>query len=195
MFYKREGERRVLDRLIEMILERSFQIRDHPPFKLTSGKLSKYYINCKTVTLSPEGKHLIGNIFFDKIHEIHNVRIDAVGGLITGACPIVDAISMVSYEKGRPIKAFYVREERKGHGTGRKVEGDIHKGDRVIIVDDVITTGRSTIKAIEDAKEENLEVLGAIVLVDREEGGREEIEKHAPYCRSIVKMSCLKQKS
>jgi len=171
MFYKREGERRVLDRLIEMILERSFQIRDHPPFKLTSGKLSKYYINCKTVTLSPEGKHLIGNIFFDKIHEI------------------------VSYEKGRPIKAFYVREERKGHGTGRKVEGDIHKGDRVIIVDDVITTGRSTIKAIEDAKEENLEVLGAIVLVDREEGGREEIEKHAPYCRSIVKMSCLKQKS
>jgi len=184
----------MLERLIEMILEKSFQVRDNPPFKLASGKLSKYYVNCKPTTLSPEGMHLIGKLILDKIREKHGTAVDAVGGLITGACPIVSAVAMVSYDKGNPINAFYVRDERKGHGTKRKVEGDIHKGDKVIIVDDVITTGDSTIKAINGANEEGLEVVGVIVLVDREDGGKVKIEENAPYCESIIEMSCLKEK-
>jgi len=181
----------MLEKLIEMILEKSFQVSESPTFKLASGKLSKYYINCKPTTLNPEGMYLIGNIIFDKIRDI---KIDAIGGISLGANPIADAVSMISYQKGKFIKPFYVREKIKDHGIVNKIEGDICKGDRVIIVDDVITTGSSTIKAIECAREEGLEVVKVIFLVDREEGGKKKILDHVGECDSIIKMSHLLEK-
>lgn len=181
----------MLEKLIEMILKKSFQVSDSPTFKLASGKLSKYYINCKPTTLNPEGMHLIGNIIVDKISDI---KIDAIGGPSSGANPIADAVSMISYQKGKLIKPFYVREKVKDHGIVNKIEGDICKGDRAIIVEDVITTGASILKAIKCAREEGLEVVGVIVLVDREEGGKEEILEQVDKFDSIIKMSDLLKK-
>jgi orotate phosphoribosyltransferase len=103
----------MLERLIEMILEKSFQLSDSPTFKLASGKLSNYYINCKPTTLNPEAMNLIGTIIFDKIK---SANIDAIGGLSFGADPIANSVAIISYQKGTPIKSFSVRERTKDHG-------------------------------------------------------------------------------
>lgn len=181
----------MLEKLIEMILEKSLKVSDSPTFKLASGKLSKYYINCRTTTLNPEGMYLIGNIIFDRIHEI---KIDAIGGPSLGANPIADAVSMISYQKGKSIKPFYVREKVKDHGIVNKIEGNIYRGDKALIVEDVITTGSSTVKAIKCAREEGLEVVKVIVLVDREEGGKEKILEYVRDFESLTTMSCLMEK-
>ena len=178
----------MLQRLKEMILEEAFKVSDQATFKLASGKLSRYYVNCRVVTLNPEGMILIGNLIFDRIGDS---GVTAIGGPSLGANPIADAVSMISYQKGRVIKPFYVREKAKDHGVVKKIEGNISRDDRVIIVDDVITTGGSTIRAIECARGEGLEVVKVIVLVDREEGGREAIEQHVKDCESLITMSDL----
>jgi orotate phosphoribosyltransferase len=181
-------EEDMLERLKEMILEEAFKVSDKATFKLASGKLSRYYVNCRIVTLNPEGMVLIGNLIFDKICDS---AINAIGGPSLGANPIADAVAMISYQKGKVIKPFYVRERVKDHGVVKKIEGNILKGDRVVIVDDVITTGRSTIRAIECAQEERLVVVKVIALVDREEGGREAIEQCVTGCESLITMSDL----
>jgi orotate phosphoribosyltransferase len=181
-------EEDMLERLKEMILEEAFKVSDKATFKLASGKLSRYYVNCRIVTLNPEGMVLIGNLIFDKICDS---AINAIGGPSLGANPIADAVAMISYQKGKVIKPFYVRERVKDHGVVKKIEGNILKGDRVVIVDDVITTGRSTIRAIECAQEEGLVVVKVIALVDREEGGREAIEQCVTGCESLITMSDL----
>ena len=173
----------MLERLKEMILEKSFKYSDNPIFPLASGRFSNYYIDCKPTTLDPEGKFLIGNLIFERIGDI---KIDAIGGLSKGADPIADAVSLISFLKKKPIKAFFVRKEKKDHGTRNKIEGDVHKGDRVIILDDVITTGASTIEAIGSVREEGLEVVKVIVLVDRQEGGEENIRKEVEHFESII---------
>jgi len=173
----------MLDRLIEMILEKSFKLSDRPIFKLASGKLSNYYINCKPTTLDPEGMNLIGNIIFDKIKD---ENIDVIGGLSFGADPIANAVALISYQKGKPVKSFSVRESIKDHGIIKKIEGDVKKGNRTVIIDDVITTGASTIKAITSVKDAGLDVVKVIALVDREEGGKEEILKHIKDFESII---------
>ena len=173
----------MLDRLIEMILEKSFKLSDRPIFKLASGKLSNYYINCKPTTLDPEGMNLIGNIIFDKIKD---ENIDVIGGLSFGADPIANAVALISYQKGKPVKSFSVRESIKDHGIIKKIEGDVKKGNRAVIIDDVITTGASTIKAITSVKDAGLDVVKVIALVDREEGGKEEILKHIKDFESII---------
>ena len=173
----------MLERLIELILKKSFRYSDKPVFKLVSGRTSNYYIDCKPTTLDPEGKYLIGNIIFNKICDI---EIDAIGGLSIGADPIADAVSLISYIKEKPIKAFYVREKTKDHGIIKKIEGDVHKGERVIILEDVVTTGSSTIKAINRAREEGLEIVKVLALVDREEGGKEKILEHAKHFECIL---------
>jgi len=178
----------MLPRLKEMILEDAFKVSDKPAFKLASGKLSRYYVNCRIVTLNPEGMILIGNLIFDKIG---NSDVAAIGGPSLGANPIADAVSMISYQKGKVIKPFYVREKVKDHGVVKKIEGNVLTGDRVIIVDDVITTGGSTIRAIECARNEGLEVVKVIALVDREEGGREAIESYVADYESLLTMSAL----
>jgi orotate phosphoribosyltransferase len=162
------------ERLAEIILEKSFQYREDPPFKLTSGKTSNYYFNCKTTTLDPEGMNLIGNILFEMLRD---TEVTAAGGLTLGADPIANALSLVSYQRGKPIKSFIVRKDVKDHGTKSAIEGNVTTGERVVIIDDVITTGGSTVTAIEIVTKAGMVVDRVIVLVDREEGGKENIER------------------
>lgn len=162
-------------RLAQMIVERTFRYSDDPPFTLASGKQSNFYFNCKPTTLDPEGMNLIGNIIFDMLEDS---QISAVGGLTLGADPMANAVSIISYQRNRPIKAFIVRKDLKGHGTRSAIEGNVEKGEQVAILDDVITTGQSTLIAIERAREAGLIVDRVIALIDREEEqGRENIEK------------------
>lgn len=164
------------NRLIEIIRERSFQYSNEAKFKLSSGASSHFYFNMKKTTHSPEGMHLVGELVFNKIKKL-GLRTKAIGGLTMGADPIAVATAMHSYTVKEPISSFVVRKERKAHGLGLQIEGDIKKGDHVIIVDDVVTTGASTIKAIEAAKEYGLIIDAVIILVDRcEQNGRESIE-------------------
>ena len=160
------------ERLIRIILERSFKYSDNPPFKLVSGRTSNYYFNCKPTTLDPEGMNLIGELVFAMLADSD---VTAAGGLTLGADPIANALSVISFQKGRPIKSFIVRKDVKDHGTKNAVEGNVKPGERVAIIDDVITTGGSTITAIERAREAGLVIDRVIALIDREEGGRENI--------------------
>jgi len=161
------------DRLVRLIHDMAFKYSEEPIFKLVSGRLSNYYFNCKTVTLHPEGMYLIGNILFDMIRD-SGAR--GIGGLTLGADPIADAVAYTSYVKNSPIEAFVIRKTAKAHGTMQWIEGNITTGDKVAIVDDVITTGKSTIEAITKAKEGGLDIVKVIALVDRQEGGKENIE-------------------
>ena len=162
------------NRLTELIIEKAFKYSEEPIFRLVSGRMSNYYFNCKAVTLHPEGAYLIGNIIFDLMKDL---QVKGIGGLTLGADPIAYAVAYTSYLKGKPIEAFVVRKTSKSHGTMQWIEGNIKKGDRVVIVDDVITTGKSTIEAITRAKEAGLEILKVIALIDRQEGGREAVEE------------------
>ncbi len=173
-------------RLAEIILEKSFQYRDNPPFTLASGKTSNYYFNCKTTTMDPEGMYLIGNILFDMLGD---ADISAAGGLTLGADPIANALSLISYQKNKPIKSFVVRKDVKDHGTKKAVEGNVTTGERVVIIDDVITTGGSTITAIEIAREAGLVIDRVIALIDREEGGRENIKKYVDRIDAVLTRS------
>ena len=169
-------------RLLEILLEKSFQYSEKPIFKLASGKTSNYYINCKGTTLDAEAMNLIGHIFYNKIKTL---RVNAIGGLTQGADPIAVATAMISGIIDDPINAFVVRKKAKEHGLKKVIEGDIHEGDKVVIVDDVITTGQSTIEAIENAKKEKLNIIKVIVLIDRQEGGRENIERQGVPFESV----------
>jgi orotate phosphoribosyltransferase len=172
-------------RLAEIILERSFRYSEEP-FTLSSGLKSNFYFDCKKTTLDPEGMNLIGNIVFDMLKDS---AIVAVGGLSLGADPIANAIALISYQRGRPIKPFIVRKDAKGHGTKSRIEGNVRPGDKVAILDDVVTTGASTITALEAAKEAGLDVDRVIVLVDREEGGAENILKYVKRLDPVFKRS------
>lgn len=170
-------------RLAEIIIQKSFKYRDNPPFTLASGRTSNYYFNCKPTTLDPEGMNLIGEILFSMIADS---EATASGGLTLGADPLANALSVISYQKGKPIKSFIVRKDVKDHGTKSAIEGDVRSGERVIILDDVITTGRSTITAIERAREAGLVVERVITLIDREEGGKENILKHVSAVGAVL---------
>ncbi len=169
-------------RLAEMILTKSFRYSDNPPFTLASGRKSNYYFNCKPTTLDPEGMYLIGNVIFEMLE---GSGATAVGGLTLGADPIANAVSVISYQRGRPFKSFIVRKDVKEHGTRSAIEGNVNSGEHVIVLDDVITTGGSTVQAIEKAREAGLIVDGVIALIDRQEGGRENIEKIVPDVKSV----------
>jgi orotate phosphoribosyltransferase len=171
------------ERLGEIIIERSFKYSEDPPFTLASGKKSNYYFNCKPTTLDPEGMNLIGAIVFDMLKD---TDITATGGLTLGADPIANALSVISYQKGKPIKSFIVRKDIKDHGTKSAIEGNVRSGEKVAIIDDVITTGASTITAIEQARKEGLKVELVITLIDREEGGKENILQHVDNIKSIL---------
>jgi len=171
------------ERLAEIILERSFKYSDNPPFTLASGRQSNFYFNCKPTTLDPEGMNLIGEIIFDMIKD---AKVSAAGGLTLGADPIAAALAVISYQKGKPIKAFIVRKDVKDHGTKSAIEGSVAPGEKVVIIDDVITTGASTITAIEHALKAGLIIDRVITLIDREEGGRENILQHADLVQSVL---------
>jgi orotate phosphoribosyltransferase len=160
------------ERLIKLLAERSTK---RGQFTLASGKQSEYYIDARLTTMSPEGLSLIGHLALSKLIE-SNWTIDAIGGLTLGADPISYAISFASAGTSHPLRAFTVRKEAKGHGTGRTIEGPFKRGDQVAVIEDVITTGGSALRAIQSVRAEGGSVAGVLALVDREEGGRQAIE-------------------
>ncbi len=173
-------------RLISLILSRSFKFTKKPSFKLASGKKSNFYFNCKPTTLNPEGMFLIGNLLNRLIRAEKTWKVKAVGGLTLGADPVAGAIAYTSYIEGKDLEAFIVRKEPKKHGTMQWIEGNVKRGDRVLIVEDVITTGGSTIKAVKRARQAGLKVMGVVVLIDRQEGGREAIEAMGLPVRALL---------
>jgi orotate phosphoribosyltransferase len=162
-------------RFVQILKATSFRSDPEPVFRLASGRLSKYYIDCKQALSYPEARHLIGELIRDRVK---GNQIDAVGGLEIGAYPIAASVSDAIYrETGASVRAFVVRKEPKSHGIRDLLAGDVRSGDRALIVDDVVTEGGSTLKAIEAARRAGLVVIRAIVLVDRDEaGGRANIE-------------------
>lgn len=165
-------------RLLALLAEHSYEQRE---VVLSSGKRSNFYIDCKQTTLMAEGHFLVGQLFFAMIQRLAP-EARAVGGLTMGADPLASATALVSFIAGRPLHAFYVRKEPKGHGTQQWLEG--HKGLRadlpVVILEDVVTTGASTLRAIERARQGGLQVVQVVALVDRDEGGRDAVEAEAP---------------
>ena len=160
------------DRLAAIIREESIRRGN---FTLASGKTSDYYLDCRRTTLHAEGAVLVGRVALEELDE-RGWRADAVGGLTLGADPISTAISITSQLEGRPMHAFLVRKAVKGHGTGQKIERCPPAGSRVVVVEDVVTSGGSLIQAVEASREAGLEVVGALTIVDRQEGGAEAIE-------------------
>ncbi len=170
-------------RVLALLSEKSFKYSDTPIFTLASGKTSCFYVNCKPVILSPEGMFLVGNLMFDAIKDSH---CTAIGGLTFGADPIAVATSFASHLKGHPVKAFSIRKEQKDHGVIKWIEGDVEPGEKVVIIDDVATSGGSTLKAVERAKDEGLDVIKVITLIDRQEGGMERIRRVVKDASAII---------
>ena len=170
------------ERLKQIIIELSYEKRN---VTLASGRQSDFYFDGKQTTLHPEGGYLTGKLFFEAIKDVEGV--EGVGGLTLGADPIATATSIASFLAGKPVPGFIIRKEPKGHGTGAWLEGrkNLKPGAKVVIVEDVVTSGGSSIKAIKRAEEEGLVVLGVVTLVDREEGGRENIEAEGYWMKSI----------
>jgi orotate phosphoribosyltransferase len=162
--------------LLKLLATNSFRLGE---FTLSSGGKSDYYIDCRTTTLHAQGAELTGRVFLELIQQ-QGWQPQAVGGLTMGADPIVVATSVISAQAGAPIHGFLVRKAEKAHGMGRRVEGFQEKSARVVIVDDVCTTGCSTIQAIEAAREFGFNIVGVACLVERlEAGGRPAVEKAA----------------
>lgn len=173
-------------RLVEYIKKHSFQRSATPTYRLSSGMMSNFYFNLKKTTYSPVGQYLVGNLVFDKIKEL-GLRPKAIGGLTMGADPIATATAYTSYIRNEPIEAMVIRKEPKGHGTMSQIEGNVNAGDEVIIIDDVVTTGGSTIKAIEAAEKAGLNIIAVVILLDRcEFDGRQNIEKFGYPVHSIL---------
>lgn len=159
-------------RFLEVVRERGLKRGE---FTLASGEKSSYFFDLKMVTLSPEGAYLAGRLVLEALRDID---IDAVGGLTLGADPIVAAVAAVSYLEGRPIPAFIERGELKDHGTQKAIEGYIpQKGGRVAIVEDVITKGGASLKAIGLAEGAGCKVVKVVALVDRHQGGSDELRR------------------
>jgi orotate phosphoribosyltransferase len=158
--------------LLRLLANKSFRLGE---FKLSSGGTSAYYIDCRATTLDAKGARLTGEVFSHEIRQ-RGWKAQAIGGLTMGADPIVTAVAVISGE----LHGFLVRKAEKEHGTGQRIEGFRQKGAPVVIVDDVCTTGASTVQAIEAAREFGFEVIGVMCLVEREEaGGRPNVEKAA----------------
>ncbi len=158
--------------LLKLLAQKSFRLGE---FKLSSGGTSDYYIDCRTTTLDARGAQLVGQVFLDEMRG-QGWHADAIGGLTMGADPIVVAVAVIS----GTLHGFLVRKAEKQHGTGQRIEGFREKGARVVIVDDVCTTGSSTVQAIEAAREFGFKVVGVMCLVERQDArGRPNVEKAA----------------
>ena len=170
-------------------LRNSFIYSDEPTFTLSSGRKSRFYIDCKKVTLDAEGAVLVGRLVLDAIED---AAVDAIGGMTLGADPIAVATSVISsFEGDRPIPAFIIRKEPRSHGPSPLIEGTLNKGARVVIVDDVLTSGRATGRTIAIVKEAGCEVVRVIALVDRKEGGREHLQSLGHDVQSLFTVEDL----
>lgn len=158
-------------RLAKLLLEKSYREGD---FLLASGKRSDYYFDCRATALCAEGSWLIGSLFVDLLADL---AIVGVGGMTLGADPLVSSVTVLSYEKNRPLNGLIVRKEAKDHGTGRFVEGmtNFAPGDSVAMLEDVVTTGGSVLKACARVRDCGLNIAAVCAILDREEGGREAI--------------------
>ena len=174
-------------RLLELLTRLAYEKRK---VVLASGRESDFYIDTKQATLSAEGHYLVGRLVLSEVRALVP-DVQAVGGLTMGADPIASATSLTSFLAGSPLPAFYVRKEPKGHGTNQWVEGKkgLPAGARVCVLEDVVTTGGSTLKAVERCRSEGLDVRGVVALVDREEGGRAAIEAEGVRLRSLFRRS------
>jgi orotate phosphoribosyltransferase len=176
------------ERLKELIKRRALKVAEEPVFRLSSGRKSRFYVDLKQITFDPEGVYLVGRVMYDLLREFGPT---AVGGMTLGADPIAYAVTFVSLQEGRPVKPFVVRKEPKGHGMRRQIEGLLEEGERVAVLEDVVTTGRSSLKAAEVCRSAGLEVVGIFTVVDREEGGRENIRKEGFELFSVFSLSEL----
>lgn len=158
--------------LIRLLAERSVR---RGKFTLASGRESTYYVDARLTSMSPEGLATVGPLALDAIRQ-RGWQVDAVGGLTLGADPISYAIAIASVASPPLVRAFTVRKEAKQHGTGRLIEGPMNEGDRVVVVEDVITTGGSALRAAEAIQRGGATISGIVALVDREEGGRAILE-------------------
>lgn len=182
------------EELRQILLKKSVMFGD---FTLASGAKSDLYVDCRLTTLDAHGASLLGQVMFPILRDAEKqlgLKADGIGGLTMGADPVALAISIASHqiEPGNPINAFSVRKEAKKHGRQKLVEGNFKAGDSVVVVDDVITTGGSTLKAIESIEAEGGKIAFVMVLLDREEGGRQNIEAKgypvfAAFTRSMLK--------
>lgn len=179
-------------RLIEIFCKRSFRSSDTPVFRLASGTLSKYYVDCKQALSDPEARALIGGLIVDLTR---NDTFDAVGGLELGAYPIATSVSdKIFQQAGASVRAFVIRKQPKTHGVTDLIAGHVERGDRTLIVDDVVTTGGSTIQAIRGARQAGLSVERVVVLVDREEGnGRKNIEAEGVRFDALFTLADLRE--
>ena len=173
--------------LMAIIRELSYEERE---VTLASGRKSNFYFDGKQTTLHSQGGLLVGKAFWKEVKTFEG-PIHGVGGLTLGADPIATATSIAAALEGENVHAFIIRKEPKGHGTGQWLEGrkNLPPGSRVVIVEDVTTTGGSSMKAVERAMEEGLEVAGIVTLVDREEGARENIEGAGQALRAVFTRS------
>ena len=177
-------------RLLELLAEHSFEQRD---VVLSSGKRSNFYLDCKQTTLKAEGHFLVGQLFRAAVEALAP-EAEAVGGLTMGADPLASAIAMSSFIAGKPLDAFFIRKEPKGHGTEEWLEGknNLRKGMPVVVLEDVVTTGASTLRAIERSRGGGLDVRCVLALVDRQEGGREAVEKECALHTLFTREDFLK---
>jgi orotate phosphoribosyltransferase len=173
--------------LVTLLAQRSAK---RGPFVLSSGRTSDLYIDARLTSMSAEGLALIGSLGLAAIRDaFDSPPIDSVGGLTLGADPIAYAIAYASATSSHPVQAFAVRKEPKAHGAGRQVEGAFSPGDRVVVVEDVITTGGSALKAVDVLRAHQADVAGILALVDREEGGRELLERAGLRVISLARSS------
>lgn len=166
-------------KLLTLLHTHGFRHTPDQPYTLSSGRTSPYYIDCKAALCKPEALALAAEVFYERIKSLEaarHVRVDAVGGLTIGADPLAVAVSLHAYARLDPIEWFLVRKEPKRHGLQKWVEGHSSPGSKVVILDDVVTTGNSTLKAIQGARDAGLEIVQLLVLIDRLEGGTESLE-------------------
>ena len=168
-------------RLAKILIKKSYKEGN---FTLASGKKSEYYFDCRQTALHPEGAWLIGSLFFDLIKDL---PISGVGGMTLGSDPLITATSVISFEKGQPLNGFIVRKESKGHGTNQYIEGlaNFSSGDRVVLLEDVVTTGGSILTACKRAEDVGLEIVQICSVLDREEGGREKLAEAGYELKSL----------
>ena len=159
--------------LIRLLSERSLR---RGKFTLASGRESAYYVDARLTSMSPEGLATIGPLALSAIR-YRGWRVDAVGGLTLGADPVSYAIAVASVASPPLVRAFTVRKEAKQHGTGRLIEGPMNEGDHVVVIEDVITTGGSALRAVEAIQRAGASISGIVAVVDREEGGRSVLEQ------------------
>ncbi len=172
-------------RLIQLIKEHALKFGD---FTLASGKKASFYLDCRKLTLTGEGSNLIAHGILDLLEPDFP---DAVGGMAIGADPITAAVTAIGWQRGTSIRGFIVRKESKAHGTGQDVEGPVHSGDTAVIVEDTVTTGGSSLRAIEKAREFGLEIQQVIAVVDRLDGAGELFAQHNIPFQSLVSITEL----